>query len=126
MLTLDQLHAQLASGELAGARHIRLSDGLTRFPPALYELAGTLESLDLSGNRLTALPDDFTRFSRLRILFGSGNPMHDIRNLIGLYQAGKLKLDELVTNRYSLDEIGQGFQDMLDGKNIRGVVVHEP
>ena len=30
-------------------------------------------------------------------LFGSGNPMHDIRNLIGLYQAGKLKLDELVT-----------------------------
>ena len=32
-------------------------------------------------------------------LFGSGNPMHDIRNLIGLYQAGKLKLDELVTNR---------------------------
>ena len=31
-------------------------------------------------------------------LFGSGNPMHDIRNLIGLYQAGKLKLDELVTN----------------------------
>ena len=31
-------------------------------------------------------------------LFGSGNPMHDIRNLIGLYQAGKLKLDELITN----------------------------
>ena len=31
-------------------------------------------------------------------LFGSGNPMHDIPNLIGLYQAGKLKLDELVTN----------------------------
>ena len=30
-------------------------------------------------------------------LFGSGNPIHDIRNLIGLYQAGKLKLDELVT-----------------------------
>jgi len=58
-------------------------------------------------------------------LFGSGNPMHDIRNLIGLYQAGKLKLDELVTNRYALDDIGQGFQDMLDGKNIRGVIVHE-
>jgi alcohol dehydrogenase (nicotinoprotein) len=58
-------------------------------------------------------------------LFGSGNPMYDIRNLIGLYQAGKLKLDELVTQRYALDDIGQGFQDMLDGKNIRGVVVHE-
>src|SRR3954453_1100066 len=58
-------------------------------------------------------------------LFGSGNPMHDIRNLVGLYQAGKLKLDELVTNRYKLDDINQGFQDMLDGKNIRGVVIHE-
>jgi Zn-dependent alcohol dehydrogenase len=58
-------------------------------------------------------------------LFGSGNPMHDIRNLVGLYQAGKLKLDELVTNTYTLDDINQGFQDMLDGKNIRGVVIHE-
>ena len=58
-------------------------------------------------------------------LFGSGNPMHDIRNLVGLYQAGKLKLDELITNRYKLEDIGQGFQDMLDGKNIRGVVIHE-
>ena len=58
-------------------------------------------------------------------LFGSGNPMHDIRNLIGLYQAGKLKLDELITQTYTLDDINQGFQDMLDGKNIRGVVIHE-
>ena len=58
-------------------------------------------------------------------LFGSGNPMHDIRNLVNLYQAGKLKLDELITNTYTLDDINQGFQDMLDGKNIRGVVIHE-
>ena len=58
-------------------------------------------------------------------LFGSGNPIHDIRNLIDLYQAGKLKLDELITQRYALDEVDQGYQDMLDGKNIRGVVVHE-
>jgi alcohol dehydrogenase (nicotinoprotein) len=58
-------------------------------------------------------------------LFGSGNPMADIPKLIGLYQAGKLKLDELITKTYSLDEVNQGFQDMLDGKNIRGVVIHE-
>jgi hypothetical protein len=83
MLTLDQLHAQLASGKLAGARHIRLSDGLTRFPPALYELADTLETLDLSGNRLTALPDDFARFSRLRILFASGNPFTELPRVLG-------------------------------------------
>lgn len=83
MLTLDQLHTQLASGRLAGARHIRLSDGLASFPPALYELADTLETLDLSGNRLTALPDDFTRFSRLRILFASGNPFTELPHVLG-------------------------------------------
>ena len=40
-------------------------------------------------------------------------------------QATARLLDELVTNTYALDDIGQGFQDMLDGKNIRGVIVHE-
>ena len=45
--------------------------------------------------------------------------------LIGLYQAGKLKLDELITRRYKLDEINEGYQDMNDGKNIRGVIIHE-
>ena len=51
--------------------------------------------------------------------------MHDIPNLLNLYRAGKLKLDELVTKTYTLDEVNQGFRDMLDGKNIRGVVIHE-
>ena len=45
--------------------------------------------------------------------------------LIGLYQAGKLKLDELITRRYTLDQVNQGYQDMNDGKNIRGVIIHE-
>jgi alcohol dehydrogenase (nicotinoprotein) len=58
-------------------------------------------------------------------LFGSANPVADIPKLLGLYRAGKLKLDELVTKRYTLDEINQGYQDLLDGKNIRGVLIHE-
>jgi alcohol dehydrogenase (nicotinoprotein) len=58
-------------------------------------------------------------------LFGSANPMHDITKLLGLYRAGKLKLDELITRRYTLDEVNQGYQDLLDGKNIRGVLIHE-
>jgi S-(hydroxymethyl)glutathione dehydrogenase/alcohol dehydrogenase len=48
-----------------------------------------------------------------------------VPQLIGLYQAGKLKLDELITRRYRLEEINEGYQDMLDGKNIRGVIIHE-
>ena len=53
------------------------------------------------------------------------SPLVDVPALIGLSQAGKLKLDELITRRYKLDEINEGYQDMLDGKNIRGVIIHE-
>ncbi len=57
-------------------------------------------------------------------LFGSGNPQYDIRKMLDLYQAGQLKLDELVTARYTLDQVNQGYADLVAGKNIRGVVVH--
>ncbi|WP_199432281.1 NDMA-dependent alcohol dehydrogenase [Qaidamihabitans albus] len=57
-------------------------------------------------------------------LFGSCNPLYDIPRLIGLYRAGDLKLDELVTTRYSLDQVDQACDDMLAGRNIRGVIVH--
>ena len=56
-------------------------------------------------------------------IFGSGNPRYDIPNLLRMYQDGTLKLDELITQTYSLDQINQGYQDMRDNKNIRGVVV---
>ena len=57
-------------------------------------------------------------------LFGSSNPTADIPRLLELYRAGQLKLDELVTTRYTLDEIGRGYEDMHAGKNIRGVIVY--
>jgi len=58
-------------------------------------------------------------------IFGSGNPRFDIPNLLSLYKAGKLKLDELVTATYPLDEINQGYEDMREGRNIRGVIVFD-
>ena len=57
-------------------------------------------------------------------LFGGGSPRADIPRLLSLYQAGQLKLDELITKTYTLEEINEGYQDMRDGKNIRGVVVY--
>jgi S-(hydroxymethyl)glutathione dehydrogenase/alcohol dehydrogenase len=57
-------------------------------------------------------------------IFGSANPRRDIPRLLRLYQEGKLKLDELVTQTYTLDDINQGYQDMRDGKNIRGMVLY--
>ena len=57
-------------------------------------------------------------------IFGSLNPRHDIPALLGLYREGQLKLDELITRRYTLDEINEGYQAMRDGENIRGIIVY--
>ncbi len=59
------------------------------------------------------------------VIFGDGNPRFDIPNLLALYRSGQLKLDELITRTYPLDQINQGYQDMLDGVNIRGVVTFD-
>jgi S-(hydroxymethyl)glutathione dehydrogenase/alcohol dehydrogenase len=59
------------------------------------------------------------------VIFGAANPRFDIPNLLALYKAGQLKLDELVTRTYRLDQINQGYQDMLDGLNIRGVITFD-
>lgn len=58
-------------------------------------------------------------------LFGGLNPRADIPRLLDLYRDGQLKLEELITTRYPLSEIETGYQAMRDGKNIRGVIVHE-
>jgi S-(hydroxymethyl)glutathione dehydrogenase/alcohol dehydrogenase len=55
-------------------------------------------------------------------VFGSTNPRAQIPQLLSMYREGVLKLDELVTHRYTLDEVNQGYQDMRDGKNVRGVI----
>jgi S-(hydroxymethyl)glutathione dehydrogenase/alcohol dehydrogenase len=56
---------------------------------------------------------------------GSANFQTDIPNLLSLYRLGQLKLDELITTRYKLEQINQIFEDMIAGKNIRGVIIHE-
>lgn len=57
-------------------------------------------------------------------LFGASSPSRDIPWMLAMYQNGQLKLDELVTNTYTLDEINEGYADMHSGKNIRGVIVY--
>lgn len=55
-------------------------------------------------------------------IFGNANPRRDIPRLLRLYMEGKLKLDELVTTRYDLRDVNQGYEDMRTGKNIRGLI----
>jgi S-(hydroxymethyl)glutathione dehydrogenase/alcohol dehydrogenase len=55
-------------------------------------------------------------------LFGSSNPRHDIPRYLEMYNLGELKLDELVTREYTLEDINNGYADMLEGRNIRGLI----
>jgi S-(hydroxymethyl)glutathione dehydrogenase/alcohol dehydrogenase len=59
-------------------------------------------------------------------LYGMGSPAREIPLLIHLYSQGALKLDELVTRTYSLDQINEAYADMHAGLNIRGVITFEP
>ena len=55
-------------------------------------------------------------------IFGGGSSHVETPKLVGLYKSGLLKIDEMVTTTYSLENINDGYADMLDGKNIRGVI----
>ena len=55
-------------------------------------------------------------------MFGMSNPNWDILRQLELYRAGALKLDELVTTTYTLDQVAAAYEDMHAGKNIRGVI----
>lgn len=55
-------------------------------------------------------------------IFGGGNARKDIPRLLELYKAGQLNLDDMVTRTYSLEEVNQGYKDMLEGRNIRGII----
>jgi len=69
----------------------------------------------------------FTLFQKrlLGSLYGEANPRADIPRLLSLYRDGKLLLDETVTHEYKLAEVNEGYQDMRDGRNIRGVILHD-
>lgn len=69
MHTLEDLRA----GKLAGTRRLDLSAGLTEFPEEIFDLADSLEILNLSGNQLSALPADLGRLHRLEVIFCSDN-----------------------------------------------------
>lgn len=79
MHTLEQLRA----GQLHGTQRLKLACGLSTFPAEIFDLADSLEILDLSGNGLSALPDALPRLSKLRILFCSDNQFTELPEVLG-------------------------------------------
>lgn len=73
----------LKAGKLIGSKRLKLSCDLTHFPTEIFSLADTLEILDLSGNALSALPDDLHKLHKLRIIFCSSNQFTHVPEVLG-------------------------------------------
>jgi hypothetical protein len=93
MHTLEQLRA----GTLAGITRLDLSCGLTEFPREIFDLADSLEVLNLSGNAMSSLPDDLHRLTRLRVLFCSDNLFTELPACVG--QCAALTMIAFKANR---------------------------
>ncbi|MDB6048507.1 MAG: slrP [Pseudomonas sp.] len=77
--TLERLRA----GKLTGTKRLDLSCGLVEFPPEIFDLADSLEILNLTGNALSSLPADLSRLINLRVLFCSENRFTELPACIG-------------------------------------------
>jgi Zn-dependent alcohol dehydrogenase len=55
-------------------------------------------------------------------LYGSGQPVVDIPQLAELYREGKLKLRELVTHTYRLDQVNEALDALAGGTDARGII----
>ncbi len=106
-------------GELKGSdidSYLNLtSKGGTAVVTAVGSMLDTNVTLNLS--MLTLLQKNLQG-----TIFGGGNPHHDIPLLLSMYKAGRLNLDDMVTRQYKLEQINDGYKDMLEGRNIRGVI----
>ncbi|MEN0134114.1 MAG: zinc-binding dehydrogenase, partial [Rhodococcus sp. (in: high G+C Gram-positive bacteria)] len=101
-------------------------------PQALAAIrkAGTVVVPSVGKHHATASPvgmSDLT-LSQKRLqgcCFGATNGMWDVKRLLDMYRRGQLNLDDMITRTYSLDDISQGYRDMHEGRNIRGVVMFD-
>ncbi len=113
-----------------GADHVFESVGLASLQETAFEATrpgGTLTLVGLTPvGSGTNLPGSIiTRTEKVirGSFYGSVLPQRDFPVFLDLYRAGKLKLDELVTRRYRLDEINEAYASMLTGEVARGVIV---
>ena len=98
MFTLQQLQSGEITPELLGSeKRFKLSQGLTEFPLELFAFAEQIEILDLGGNELSDLPDDFYRFSNLKILFLTDNVFEHVPEVLA--QCEKLEMIAFKSNR---------------------------
>ncbi|MCW2494441.1 Zn-dependent alcohol dehydrogenase [Jatrophihabitans sp.] len=125
--------SDLTRGQLADSAILSPSLLTSRTVAEAFEAIGkggivVLTALSAIDEQTVELPGVMVTLYRKSIkgsLLGDCNPTVDIPKILGLYKNGLLKLDELITRTYRLEEVPQGYEDLLAGKNIRGIVAFE-
>lgn len=75
------------------------------------------QSINVSGLDIT-----FGEKTITGCVYGAGAPQIVIPRNLNLYQKGHLKLDEMITSYYSLEQVNDAFEDLLNGNNIKGII----
>ncbi|HEV8633198.1 MAG TPA: Zn-dependent alcohol dehydrogenase [Chloroflexota bacterium] len=57
--------------------------------------------------------------------YGSARPREDFLRLVNLYLTGRLKIDELITRRYTIGQATEAFEDLEQGRLARGLIVFD-
>jgi Zn-dependent alcohol dehydrogenase len=104
----------VGNGELAALAYRAIGRGGTAI------VVGVAKPGDSTSVRTLTLP--FEEKTLTGSLYGSCVPRIDFPRMLALYMAGRLKLDELITHRYTIEEAPQAFADLEAGKNARGVI----
>jgi S-(hydroxymethyl)glutathione dehydrogenase/alcohol dehydrogenase len=105
----------VGNGELAATAYRAIRRG------GVAVVVGVAKPGDLTAVRTMTLP--FEEKTLTGSYFGSCIPRIDFPRMLALYMGGRLKLDELITRRYSIGEAPQAFADLESGRNARGVIV---
>jgi S-(hydroxymethyl)glutathione dehydrogenase/alcohol dehydrogenase len=93
-------------------------------PLAMVRNAGT--AMQVSG-----IEEDITIDMRLfewdkiymNPLYGKCRPQIDFPQIISLYERGEILLEEMITRTYTLNDLDKAFDDMLNGRNAKGVIL---
>jgi Zn-dependent alcohol dehydrogenase len=104
----------VGSGELAALAYRAIGRG------GLAVVVGVAKPSDSTSVRTMSLP--FEEKTLTGSYFGSCVPRVDFPRMLALYKTNRLKLDELITHRYKIDQAPQAFADLESGKNARGII----
>ncbi|MEB3023132.1 NDMA-dependent alcohol dehydrogenase [[Mycobacterium] crassicus] len=123
------LVGELTRGVMADAVVVSpsaITDGDVEDALRLTRKGGTcvLTAMSVQGTRTGLDPQDLALMNKnlCGTVFGSCNPRTDIPLLAGLYDAGSLQLDEMITKRYRLDDVNEAYQALAGGELVRGVI----